>query len=216
MSMIKKVTATISKDNKKVKLSSPLYFYKYDSLTIEFEIEKYNFELKSYQRINLLKAVGFVETANGKDSVETTILQGQTIMIKLLPEHTSVVGESKIQFVIVDGDGCQSATPPIPYVVEELINDVIIKVDDEGNIVIEENNDTSTYIRECEATDGEMGECLFTSTEEETAEVGNYITELEIEFENGTRLSVDNPITLSITQENICQHRQFGRTVRMF
>ena len=141
MSMIKKVTATINKNNKKVKLSSPLYFYRYDSLTIEFEIEKYNFELKSYQRINLLKAVAFVETANGKDSVETTILQGQTIMIKLLPEHTSVVGESKIQFVIVDGDGCQSATPPIPYVVEELINDVIIKVDDEGNIVIEENND---------------------------------------------------------------------------
>lgn len=141
MSMIKKVTVTISKDNKKVKLSSPLYFYKYDSLTIEFEIEKYNFELKSYQRINLLKAVGFVETANGKDSVETTILQGQTIMIKLLPEHTKFVGESKIQFVIVDGDGCQSATPPIPYRVEELINDVIVKIDNEGNIVIEENND---------------------------------------------------------------------------
>lgn len=143
MSMIKKVTVTISKDNKKVKLSSPLYFYKYDSLTIEFEIEKYNFELKSYQRINLLKAVAFVETANGKDSVETTILQGQTIMIKLLPEHTKFVGESKIQFVIVDGDGCQSATPPIPYRVEELINDVIVKIDNEGNIVIEENNDTS-------------------------------------------------------------------------
>lgn len=142
MSMIKKVTVTISKDNKKVKLSSPLYFYKYDSLTIEFEIEKYNFELKSYQKINLLKAVAFVENASGKDSVETTILQGQTIMIKLLPEHTKFVGESKIQFVIVDGDGCQSATPPIIYRVEELINDVIVKIDNEGNIVIEENNDT--------------------------------------------------------------------------
>ena len=69
------------------------------------------------------------------------------------------------------------------------------------------------YIRECEVTDGEMGECLYTFTEEDTQEVGNYITELEIEFENGTRLSVDNPITLAITKENICQH---GRTIRMF
>lgn len=71
-------------------------------------------------------------------------------------------------------------------------------------------------VKECEITDAEMGECVFTFTEEETAEIGNYITELEIEFENGTRLSVDNPITLAITKENICQHRQFGRTVRMF
>ena len=71
-------------------------------------------------------------------------------------------------------------------------------------------------VKPCEITDGEMGECLFTFTEEETAEVGNYITELEIEFENGTRLSVDNPITLSITQENICHHGQFGRTIKMF
>ena len=141
MSMIKKVTVTISKDNKKVKLSSPLYFYKYDSLTIEFEIEKYNFELKSYQGINFLKAVGFIENANGKDSIETTVLQGQTIMIKLLPQHTNIVGESKIQFVIIDGDGCQSATPPIPYRIEELINDAIVKVDNEENIVTEENND---------------------------------------------------------------------------
>ena len=69
------------------------------------------------------------------------------------------------------------------------------------------------YIRECEVTDGEMGECLYTFTEEDTQEVGNYITELEIEFENGTRLSVDNPIILAITKENICQH---GRTIRMF
>lgn len=68
-------------------------------------------------------------------------------------------------------------------------------------------------IKECEITDAELGECVFTFTEEETAEVGNYITELEIEFENGTRLSIDNPITLAITKENICQH---GRTIRMF
>ena len=64
------------------------------------------------------------------------------------------------------------------------------------------------YIRECEVTDGEMGECLYTFTEEDTQEIGNYFTELEIEFENGTRLSVDNPIVLAITEERICQHNR--------
>lgn len=68
-------------------------------------------------------------------------------------------------------------------------------------------------VKPCEITDGELGECLFTFEEEDTQEVGNYITELEIEFENGTRLSVDNPIMLAITKENICQH---GRSIRMF
>ena len=68
-------------------------------------------------------------------------------------------------------------------------------------------------VKPCEITDGELGECLFTFEEEDTQEVGNYITELEIEFENGTRLSVDNPIMLAITKENICQH---GRSIRIF
>ena len=50
-----------------------------------------------------------------------------------------------------------------------------------------------------------------------TQEIGNYFTELEIEFENGTRLSLDNPIVLAITEERICQHsRQYGRTIKMF
>ena len=38
-----------------------------------------------------------------------------------------------------------------------------------------------------------------------------------INFENGTRLSVDNPISLTITSETICHHReQYGRSIRMF
>ena len=68
-----------------------------------------------------------------------------------------------------------------------------------------------TFIRECEITDGELGECMYMFTEEDTLEVGTFQTELEINFENGVRLSVDNPITLTITTEQICQH---GRRAR--
>jgi hypothetical protein len=58
-------------------------------------------------------------------------------------------------------------------------------------------------IRECEITDAELGECMFEFTEEDTAEVGNYLTEVQIEYENGVRLSVDNPVVLSITEQRI-------------
>lgn len=73
-----------------------------------------------------------------------------------------------------------------------------------------------SYIRICEITDAELGECCYTFTEEDTQEIGNYITELEINFENGTRLSVDNPISLTITKEQICHHNQNSRLFRMF
>lgn len=68
-------------------------------------------------------------------------------------------------------------------------------------------------IRECKITDAEMGECMYVFTEEDTREVGSYITEVQTEFENGTRLSVDNPITLDITPQLIGGH---GRSIRMF
>lgn len=71
------------------------------------------------------------------------------------------------------------------------------------------------YIRECEITDGELGECCYTFTEEDTEEVGTYNTELEINFDNGVRLSVEEPVTLTITSEKICHHGK-ARGLRMF
>ena len=72
-----------------------------------------------------------------------------------------------------------------------------------------------TFIRECEITDGELGECMYMFTAEDTEKVGNFQTELEINFENGVRLSVDNPITLVITSETICHHNQ-NQSIRTF
>lgn len=136
MSMMKKTTLTINKNNSAVKLSNPLKFYKHDSLLIHFEVEKYNFEMQSYQRVNPLHAVALIETADGEDTVETTILNGQLITLHLLPEHTHKVGTSRIQLVIRDTDGCQSATPPFQYEVEDLINDATLLVDEDGNIIV--------------------------------------------------------------------------------
>ena len=75
MSMIKKTTLTI-KNNTNVRLSNQLKFYKNDSVTIYFEIEEYNFELKNYAKVSPLSAIAFIETPDGKDTVNTTITDG--------------------------------------------------------------------------------------------------------------------------------------------
>lgn len=74
------------------------------------------------------------------------------------------------------------------------------------------------FIRVCEITDPKMGECLYEVTEEDTLVVGAYIAELQTDFENGTRLSVANPILLSITKQNIGTRgdREYGRATKMF
>ena len=74
MSMMKRVILTINKNNAGVKLSSPLKFYKNDSILLQFEIEKWNFEKKQDEFVKPMYAVAFVETPNGTDMIECTIL----------------------------------------------------------------------------------------------------------------------------------------------
>ena len=128
MSMMKRITLTINKNNAGVKLSSPLKFYKNDSLLLQFEIEQWNFEINKNEVIKPLYAVAFIETPDGTDMLECTILEEKIVQFQLLPRHTSVVGKGRMQIIIRDGhnDGdepCQSATPPFTYEVEELINE---------------------------------------------------------------------------------------------
>lgn len=140
MAMIKRVTLTIAKNNASVKLSQNLRFYKNDSLLLQFEIEKWNFEINKAEVIKPLYAVAFVETPNGTDMIECTILEGQTVQFQLLSRHTNVIGQGRIQIVIRDSHGsddeaCQSATPPFIYEVEELINDAQILTNEYGEVI---------------------------------------------------------------------------------
>lgn len=143
MSMMKRVTLTINKNNTGVKLSSPLKFYKNDSMLLQFEIEKWNFEKKQNELVEPMYAVVFVETADGTDMVECSILDDRIVQFQLLSRHTNLVGEGKLQIIVRDThkDGeepCQSATPPFEYYVEDLIYDKEILEDEDGNIIITE------------------------------------------------------------------------------
>ena len=139
MAMIKRVTLTINKNNTSVKLSSPLKFYKNDSLLLQFEIEKWNFETKQNELVKPMYAVAFVETPSGTDMIECTILEGQIVQFQLLSRHTSDIGQGRLQIVVRDShteeESCQSATPPFVYEVEDLINTSQILVDENGNII---------------------------------------------------------------------------------
>lgn len=140
MSMIKKTTLTI-KNNTNVRLSNQLKFYKNDSVTIYFEIEEYNFELKNYAKVSPLSAIAFIETPDGKDTVNTTITDGNLICFNLTSRYTKDVGIFKMQLVVRDKDGCQSAIPSFEFEVRDLINDAILLVDSDGNVIVTDDGE---------------------------------------------------------------------------
>ena len=140
MSMIKRTTLTINKNNTGVKLSSPLNFYKHDNLTLYFEIERYNFELHQYARVVPLSAIAYVETPDGIDSIQATIVEDNLIMFYLTSYHTCNLGKSKLQLVVRDNDGCQCATPPFEFTIYDIINHDTIFTTEDGNIVVSEDD----------------------------------------------------------------------------
>lgn len=140
MSMIKKTTLTI-KNNTNVRLSNQLKFYKNDSVTIYFEIEEYNFELKNYSKMSPLSAIAFIETPDGKDTVNTTITDGNLICFNLTSRYTKDVGIFKMQLVVRDKDGCQSAIPSFEFEVRDLINDAVLLVDGNGNVIVTDDGE---------------------------------------------------------------------------
>lgn len=61
----------------------------------------------------------------------------------------------------------------------------------------------TSYTRYCNITDAQAGECEYVLTTEDLTIQGTYITELETRYPNGTILSVDNPLILIVTPEQI-------------
>lgn len=140
MSLVKQTVLTIAKNNTSVKLSNSLKFYKNDSLTLLFEIQRYNFEIASHERMSMLSAVAFIETPEGEDSINVTILDGNTIRFDLTSRFTQQLGTFRMQFVVRDNDGCQSAIPFFEFEVQDLINDSTLLVDNDGNVIVTEES----------------------------------------------------------------------------
>lgn len=67
-----------------------------------------------------------------------------------------------------------------------------------------------TMNRVCEITDAILAECRYTLTTEDLMVPGRYITEIQTEYANGTILSLDNPVIIVVTPEQI-ERQDFGR-----
>lgn len=60
--------------------------------------------------------------------------------------------------------------------------------------------------RQCKINDAEMAEVEYVLTSEDTMLAGEYITEIEIHYANGTILSKYNPFYLIIEKEQISRY----------
>lgn len=67
-----------------------------------------------------------------------------------------------------------------------------------------------TMNRVCEITDAILAECLYTLKTEDLTIPGRYITEVQTEYANGTILSLDNPVIIVVTPEQI-ERQDIGR-----
>jgi hypothetical protein len=64
-----------------------------------------------------------------------------------------------------------------------------------------ERNTNVVLKRECVITDASTAECMYVITQEDTSVVGSYLSEMEIEYSNGTILKYQNPIILIVRPE---------------
>jgi hypothetical protein len=64
------------------------------------------------------------------------------------------------------------------------------------------NRDTgNSMIRSCTITDASYAECMYILTHDDLSEAGNFLTEITVEYLNGTKLTYQNPIVLIVVPE---------------
>lgn len=124
--MLTKTTKIVAKDYV-INLSSPLKFFKDDSIMLYFEVSEFGYAVdksgKTRQVANPLfpeHAFLFVETPSKNDSIEAVEINGNTICFKLTSVYTTNIGFSKMQIVLLDGDS-RKALPPFQFEVQPVI-----------------------------------------------------------------------------------------------
>lgn len=165
MSLIKNIGLSVRDYN--ITLTSPLKLYKRDVVTLIFTLEEFGYEIRTepitgmtyrVERkvpINPLSGVLFIETPKGKDSVNHASIVDNTIVFKLVEEHTLEVGLSKMQIVLKGQEEHRVALPPFDFEVRDTIADesfydyngilthsydVIVTHEDDAIIFTETNN----------------------------------------------------------------------------
>ena len=149
MSLSKTISLTVNDYD--IKLSSNIKFYQNDQLKLIFEINEYGIEVANGVKVKALMPVTplsgtlFIETPLGVDSIESMIVENNTVTFYLSSTQTQYVGVSRMQIQLSDEDGCQVTLPPFEFEIRENIHDnevvlqQVLLSDENNNIVVDEN-----------------------------------------------------------------------------
>lgn len=149
MSLNKSISLTVNDYD--IKLSSNIKFYQNDQLKLKFEINEYGINVENGTKVRAsmpitpLSAILFIETPLGVDSIESTVIENNTVTFYLSSTHTQHVGISRMQIQLSDEDGCQVTLPPFQFEIRENIYDgevvlnQVLLADEDNNIIVDEN-----------------------------------------------------------------------------
>ena len=145
MSLFKKISLTVNGYD--ATLSTPIKLYKNDQLELAFEINEYQIVDGKRQKvsINPISAFLYIETPDDHDSIEASDVKFNMVTFYLTSKYTQYIGESRMQIILTDTDGCQVSLPPFSFEVKRNIYDGevvitnVILTDENGNILVDEN-----------------------------------------------------------------------------
>lgn len=149
MSLSKTISLTVNDYD--IKLSSNIKFYQNDQLKLKFEINEYGINVENGVKVRAsmpvtpLSAILFIETPLGVDSIESAVIENNTVTFYLSSTQTQHVGISRMQIQLSDKDGCQVTLPPFQFEIRENIYDgevvlnQVLLADEDNNIIVDEN-----------------------------------------------------------------------------
>ena len=126
MGLSKEIILTVK--NYEVNLDKNIKFYENDTIDLCFSILEYGIEVKDgvtvnkLMPINALKAYMLIETPQGVDYAESTIIEDNRVVFNLGDKYSQFIGIGKMQIVIKDSDGCRVTLPEFPFEIRQSIN----------------------------------------------------------------------------------------------
>lgn len=107
-------------------LNAPIQLFQHDRIKLNFIINQYGIDVATNQRaimpINPLSAYLFIDSTNeDDDAIESVNINDNQIEFLLTEKYTKNCGESKMQIVLIDDDGCRVTLPEFPFEIRKNI-----------------------------------------------------------------------------------------------
>lgn len=147
MGLSKNITLTIK--DYEIKLDKEIKFYENDTIDLCFSILEYGIEVKNGVSVNklmpiqALRSYMLIETPQGIDYAESTMIENNKIVFNLGSKYSRFVGIGHMQIVIKDSDGCRVTLPEFEFEIKKSINtdwdrEAYLLTTEDDSIIIDE------------------------------------------------------------------------------